>query len=98
MKIPGDSGAGIPYSKNLFSYGFHAQEISQDYFYGYRDICSFDYYVFDHGGSPQSQPILQVNAFIKGEFLKHQWMQEVFRNEVLSIVKNNGPGEDCLAS
>ncbi|MBI2546203.1 hypothetical protein HYV81_03415 [Candidatus Woesearchaeota archaeon] len=98
MKIPGDSGAGIPYRKSLFSYGFHAWETPQDYFYGYRDICSFDYYVFDHAGSQQSQPIFQVNNFIRTKFLEHSWMHEVFRNEVLSIVKNDKPGEDCLAA
>ncbi len=96
MKIPGDSGAGIPYRKNLFSYGFHALEEPQDYFYGYRNICAFDYYVFDKISSPQTQPAIQLNSAIKGLFLKHGWMHQVFDNEVTSIVKNERPGEDCL--
>ncbi len=98
MKIPGDSGAGIPYRKTLFSYGFHALEEPQDFFYGYRDICSFDYYVFDKVGSSQSQPIIQFNSAIKTIFLRNHWMKEVFSNEVTSIVNNQNLGENCLVT
>ncbi len=97
MKIPGDSGAGIPYRKTLFSYGFHALEESQEFFYGYRDICAFDYYVFDKIGSQQSVPIIQFNNIIKNIYLRNG-MKEVFSNEITSVVKNERPGENCLAA
>jgi len=98
MKIPGDSGAGIPYKKGAFSYGFHSLEEPQEFFYGYRDICSFDYYVFDKIGSQQSMPIIQFNNIIKNIYLRNIWMKEVYSNEVTSIVRNEKPRENCLAA
>lgn len=87
-------GGGFPYRKSFFDYGYHKKEVSQNPEYvGKMDICNFDYYVFDKVS--RQQVLAQVNLFIKELFLKNN-MEEVYSNQVVSIIKNSNPGSDCI--
>jgi len=86
-----DSGAGFPYRKSMFSYGRHADNWTR---IEERDICNYDYYVLDR---VSQQPVLaQYNMLIGQKLLEKEYITEVFRNEVTSILRNNKPGDDCI--
>ncbi len=91
-------GVYYRYRKSFFEYGSHAdEEESKDptYYYGkIRDICDFDYYVLD---KVSRQPVLaQYNMLIANELLKKEWIQPVYNNEYVVVLKNNNPEEDCI--
>ncbi len=93
-------GVYYAYKKSFFSYGYHAQEEeSKDPTYFYkkaRDICDFDYYVFDRVSQPQTQGIIQYNMVIANQLLKNGWIKAVFANDYVAVLKNNKPREDCI--
>ena len=61
---------------------------------GKKDICSFDYYVFDRSSR---QPVLaQYNLLIASELQDDGSAAKVFENQVSVIMKNNNPGADCI--
>jgi len=94
-RLAADYGVGMPYRISFFSFGSKLEEAG-----GYeirtkeRDICDYDYYVFDKVS--QQQVLAQYNMLIASEFLKKDWMGLVYENEYLVILKNNKPGEDCI--
>lgn len=99
-KLPGDGGVMLPYRKSLFSYGYYAKDYDLDYFYGPRDLCAFDYYIFDKyvaDRTSNGMVINQYNLAIREKMLNHS-MQEVYANEIVSILKNPKPGEDCIGA
>jgi hypothetical protein len=59
-----------------------------------RDICNSDYYVFDK--LSQYPQLVQHNMFIKQILLDKEWIEPVFSNQLLDILKNNQPGVNCL--
>lgn len=92
-EVPGDGGGGAPYRKSFFSFGFKLDELPQEYLSGKKDICNFDYYVFD---KVSRQPVLaQYNLLIASELLG-KGADKVFENPVLIIIKNNKVGADCI--
>lgn len=90
-------GVYYAYRRSFFDYGYHAQEEeSKDptYYKKVRDICGFDYYVLD---KLSQQPVLaQYNMLIANELLKKKWIQPVFNNEYVVVLKNNKPGDECI--
>jgi len=61
---------------------------------GYTDICSFDYLVFDKGSG--QQVFAQYNLLVASELVKKEWMKPVFNNDLVVILHNEKPGEDCI--
>lgn len=96
--IHGDgNGVWYAYRKSLFDYGYHLQEEGRTYFFGPKDLCGFEYYVFDIvTGIPQAQPLIQTNIAIAQTFTK-SGMTPVFQNQVSVVLKNNNLGGECLA-
>jgi len=88
-------GVYYAYRKSFFSYGYHAEEMGDDYYYNkMRDICGFDYYVIDLYS--QQQVFAQYNQIIRALLLNKTYIEEVFSNPVVSVLKNSRPGEDCI--
>lgn len=91
---PGDGGGGTVYKKSFFQFGSHQSEEELEYFYGQRDICAFDYYVFDKAAV---QPAFSgYNMLMASELLKKDFIKLEFDNKISIILKNGEPGEDCI--
>lgn len=97
--IHGDGGGvWYAYRKGLFDYGYHFTEKGREYFYGTKDLCGFEYYIFDKvTGITQLQPLIQANLAIEKTYEK-SGMSAVFENPVVKVLKNNNVGGDCFAS
>jgi len=92
-ELPGDGGGGIAYRKSFFSFGLYNNEVPEDYFWGKKDICRFDYFVFDKASSQQA--LAQYNAIIVKKLLEKN-SEPVFENQIVAILKNGKPGGDCI--
>ncbi len=93
-EVPGDAGGGAPYRKSFFSFGFGLDDVPQEYLYGKKDICKFDYLVFD---KPRNERDIKVyNLIIANELLQKDYLSKVFDNAVLIILKNSKTGDDCI--
>ena len=86
--------AALLYRKSAFSFGYHAKEVDMSYFSGKKDICMFDYFVFDKAG--RQQVLVNYNLLIANELVKNGLVQPVFDNGVVLILKNNEPGGNCI--
>ncbi|HII30136.1 hypothetical protein COT48_02535 [Candidatus Woesearchaeota archaeon CG08_land_8_20_14_0_20_47_9] len=86
-------GQGFYYYKiSTFKFGLHPNKPE-----GQMDICSFGYLVFDtQPGREQSIPLIQYNLLLRQKLLEKTWIEEVFSNRVVSILKNSKPGDDCI--
>jgi len=93
-ELPGDGGGGEVYRKTLFSFGNYAKETEHEYFYGDKDMCQFDYYIFDKVS--RQEALAQYNLLIANELLQNDFVEPVFDNQVVVILKNNKVGEDCI--
>ena len=95
-KLLGDCcGVSYAYRNNLFSYGYHLiEDGGLDAHYKSRDMCDMDYYVIDKITS--NSAITAYNRLIRDELLKNDWITEVHSNNIVSILKNNNPGDDCI--
>ena len=90
-------GVYYAYRKSLFDYGYHAEEMGDNYFYDVkRDICDFDYIIMDKVS--RQEALAQYNIIIANELLKNDFIKPVFDNNVVVILKNNNRGEDCIAN
>lgn len=59
-----------------------------------KNICEMEYAYFT---KYTSQPVIaQYNMAIRDLLLKNNWTQEIYSNPLVSVIKNNKPGEDCL--
>lgn len=80
------------YRKSFFSFeGIDFKETEM------KDVCNFDYYVFDL--IPQINPIPQLiefNKHIRENLLKKEFIKEVYNNQVTSILINENKGAECL--
>ena len=93
-ELPGDGGGGIIYRKSLFSFGNYNFEKELEYFFGKKDICQFDYYIFDKVS--RQEALAQYNLLIANELLQNDFVEPVFDNQIVVILRNNKPGEDCI--
>ncbi len=92
--MPGDGGGGAPYRKSFFSFGFALDENRPENSPGKKDICNFDYYVFDK--LSRQQVLAQYNLVIASELQKKSFIGKPFENQVVLILKNNRRGDDCI--
>ena len=69
-ELPGDAGGGAPYRKSFFSFGFGLDELSPEIRFGEKDICSFDYFVFDKVSGPNTRGLVEYNMIIASELQK----------------------------
>lgn len=85
-----DTGTHLPYRTSLFSFDFHNwTEKGKN-----RDICDFDYYVFDR---VSREPVLiRYNMLIADELIENEFIEPVYSNDLVAILKNNKKGEDCI--
>jgi len=60
-----------------------------------RDVCSFDYVVFDKQ-SRISPPLAMYNNIIMQDMVKSGFVKPVFENSFMTIVHNEKPGEKCI--
>ncbi|MBD3164421.1 hypothetical protein GF323_04425 [Candidatus Woesearchaeota archaeon] len=88
-------GVYYAYRKSLFDYGYHAKEMGDDYFYNKkRDICSFDYIIFDKASM---QPVLaQYNLLIANKLLNNSNIKIAYENQIVAVLNNENPGGDCI--
>ena len=93
-ETPGDSGGGMAIRKSFFEFQEAAKDVPVSEFFGPKDICGFDYFVFD---KDSRQPVLtQYNLLIAKEMVKKEFIKPVFDNEGIVILRNKKPGEDCI--
>ena len=93
-ELPGDGGGGGPYRKSFFSFRFGIDELPAEQKNGIKNICSFDYLVFDRASR---QPVLaQYNLLVANELAKKDYIKAVFQNQYVVILKNINPGADCI--
>jgi hypothetical protein len=93
-EVPGDGGGGAPYRKSFFSFGFYLNELLDERFSGKKDICNFNYIIFDKVS--RQQVFAQYNLLIADKLLKKDYISKVFENDVVVILKNNKIGDDCI--
>lgn len=93
-EFPGDSGGGLSYRTSFFGFESYSETEPQAFYYGPRDICDYDYLVFDRVSG--QQVLAQYNILIAQELLKKDFIKPVFENEIAIILKNNNPGADCI--
>lgn len=92
---PGDTGGiGSPYRKTFFEFGFTMYETGE-YITRPRDICQFDYYIFDKA-SQYYPPLIQYNILIASKLMENDFIEGVYSNDLVVILKNNKPGDDCI--
>lgn len=94
VEVAAADDAEFLYRKSAFSFGYHYREINRSYYFGEKDICKFDYFVFDKVG--RQQALIGYNAVIANDLIKNGSVQPVFDNGVVLILKNNNPGGNCI--
>ena len=93
-ELPGDSGGSLAGRISWFKLKDISADKPHEYFFGPQDICKFDYLVFD---KPKNDNDIKVyNMIILSEMLKKNFIENVFENKVLIILKNNKAGADCI--
>lgn len=93
-ELPGDAGGGAPIRVSLFSFRFGIDELPTEVRVGAKDICNFNYLVFD---KVSMQPVLaQYNLLIANELLKKDYLTVVYQNNNLVVLKNSNVGADCI--
>ncbi len=93
-ELPGDSGGTIAYRTSFFSFKDHSQAKPSEFYYGPKNICDFDYYVFDKASAQQA--LVQYNLLIANDLIQKDFINPVFENQIAIILKNNNPGADCI--
>ncbi len=89
---PGDTSGS--FVQRLSFFRFKDAEVAPGAHFGPRDICTFDYLVFD---KVSSQHVLaQYNLLIASELLQKDYISSVFENGAVVILKNNNLGADCI--
>jgi len=93
-EFPGDSGGGITYRTSFFKFNDYYETNPDAFYFGPRNICEFDYYVFDKVS--RQQVLAQYNLLIAQELLNKDFITPVFDNQVVLILKNNNVGAECI--
>ncbi|MBI4140281.1 hypothetical protein HY485_00430 [Candidatus Woesearchaeota archaeon] len=88
-----EMGGLLAYRTGLFSYTTRAPD---DYpARKVRDLCNFDYYVFDKAG--RFPPLTQLNVFIANTFLQQNFTI-VFQNALNVVLKNPTISGNCFGT
>ncbi|MDP7324040.1 MAG: hypothetical protein QF632_04740, partial [Candidatus Woesearchaeota archaeon] len=89
----GDNVNSYPYWKSPFKFGYHLRD-TDEFEHGLKkDICDFDYYIYDKVSRDERLP--QFNLLLASNF-KNKGLEEVFSNQIVSIIKNPTRGEPCV--
>jgi hypothetical protein len=59
-----------------------------------KDICNIEYYYFNKASDPPA--LAQYNLAIRNILIQNNWITEVYNNQLVSILKNNQIGADCI--
>lgn len=94
-ELPGDGGGSIVMRASYFKFEEITKSKPEEYFFGPKDICSFNYLVFDKVS--RQQVLAEYNLMIASELLKKGYISKVFDNNFVLILKNNNIGGDCIA-
>jgi len=94
-EVPGDSGGMLGKRESMFRFNDAMSELPKDYPYGRKDICLYNYFVFDKVSGQQA--LAQYNLLIAQDLLKNTATKAVYQNEVAVIIKNGLVGGDCIA-
>ena len=94
VEVAAADDAELLYRKSAFSFGYHYREINISDYFGKKDICEFDYFVFDKVG--RQQALISYNFLIANDLIKSGLVQPVFDNGVVLILKNNNRGGKCI--
>lgn len=82
----------LPKKEGLFRY----EKRNRDVFFNW-DICDSDYYIIKiQPFNERLLPLIQYNRAIREILLRHSFIKEVYSNEVISILKNENKGTDCI--
>ena len=90
-EFPGDT-AGSFYQRQSF-FHFTSPDLPYGFNFGLKNICNFDYYVFDKVS--RQNVLAQYNLLIANEMLK-KGAEVVFENEAVVVLKSNNVGGDCI--
>ena len=93
-ELPGDTGGGVTIRKGLFEFEPALDSLPEEYFWGPKDICTFDYLIFDKVS--RQSALAQYNLLIASDLIKKDYINPVFENEIVVILKNNNIGADCI--
>ncbi len=95
-ELPGDSGGRVAIRTGWFSFEDAAKEkdVPPDFFFGEKDICTFDYFVFDR--TSRQQVLAEYNLLIASEIQRSNASIQVFANDVVIIMKNTKKGGECI--
>lgn len=83
----------LPYKESLFKWGFYLKmvNVKQN---DNRDLCQYDYYVFDKRGYiPQG---IAMNQLFFETLSKKGWFSKIYENNLVLVLKNSQPGQDCV--
>ncbi len=89
-------GADYPYWMGFGKVGFRFLEMNRSSFYKPTNICIMDYYIFDKGASVPA--FAQYNLAIAKSMMDTGHFEVVHTNAISVILKNNKPGESCIAN
>ncbi|MBI2135432.1 hypothetical protein HYU09_05560 [Candidatus Woesearchaeota archaeon] len=93
-ETPGDTGGSISIRESFFKLKEHPDASLPEFGFGPKNICNFDYYVFDKVS--REEVLAQYNMLIAQELLKKGYIKPVFENQAVVILKNNDVGADCI--
>ncbi len=94
--VTGMCSAMEPYRKSLLEYGFYAREKPNVNAHQNVDICSFQYYFIERA-SGRIPPLAQYNVAIGNELIAHG-ATPVFNNRLVTVLKNNNLGVNCVGN
>ena len=93
-EFPGDTGGGISYRTSFFRLESSTKDLPSEFHFGPKNICTFDYYVFDKVS--RQEVLAQYNLLIAQDLVNNDFINIVFDNQVVLILKNNNVGADCI--
>jgi len=93
-EFAGDTGGGLYTRPSFFKFISATENMPDDFYVGYKNICNFDYYVVDKFS--RQEVLAQYNLLIAQELLNNDYIIPVFENQIVIILKNNNLGADCI--
>lgn len=90
-----DVGGFLFHQTSFFTSEDYREKMPEKYsFMMERDICDYDYYVFDK--TSYQQVLAQYNMVIASKLAENPNIKQAFTNNMMLILKNEKPGEDCI--
>jgi hypothetical protein len=87
----------LPYKTGMLSYGSYIDDGVRNYTVEkIEDVCEFDYYIADRGS--RYPELANYNILMLNTLIKNEWIEEVYSNSLVVVLKNNNPGADCIGN